>query len=214
MDRPGFSGWTILAFVEQLAEGAPMPGGGCAASVAGALAAALGSLAGRISLKKEVDPTGQEALVKLEHQLDQARQGFLDLVDADALAYHEVVLARRRPQSTEVEKIRRQAAIASAFAHACLPPLQMANLGLQVAGWAITLAEKGSPVILADVGVMGFLAVAVVHGGLINVFSNLNMMADSAEAQTLRSQAERLRTEVEGLTRRFNSLIYRRARAD
>ena len=54
MDRPGFPQWTILNFVEQLAEGTPMPGGGCAVSVAGALAAALGSLSGQISLKKRL----------------------------------------------------------------------------------------------------------------------------------------------------------------
>ena len=104
---------------------------------------------------------------------------FLDLIDADALAYQEVVVARRLPHKEAEEKATRTAAITQAFAEACEPPRQMARLGLEVLDWAMMLGQRGSPVILADVGVMGFLAVAVVHGGLINIFSNLTMMAGS-----------------------------------
>ena len=101
MDRPNFPRWTIINFVEQLAEGTPMPGGGCAVSVVGALAAALGSLSGQISLKKETDPAQKDILRDLQPQMDRARQTFLDLIDADALAYHEVVLARRLPHKND-----------------------------------------------------------------------------------------------------------------
>ena len=182
MDRPNFPRWTIINFVEQLAEGTPMPGGGCAVSVVGALAAALGSLSGQISLKKETDPAQQDILRDLQPQMDRARQTFLDLIDADALAYHEVVLARRLPHKNAEEKETRTAAIIQAFAKACEPPRQMAVLGLEVLDWAIMLGRRGSPIILADVGVMGFLAVAVVHGGIINILSNLTMMAGAPQA--------------------------------
>ena len=181
MDRPNFPLWTITNFVEQLAEGTPMPGGGCAVAVVGALAAALGSLSGQISLKKETDPAQQDILRDLQPQIDQARQTFLDLIDADALAYHEVVLARRRPHRNEKEKATRTAAIIQAFAEACETPKQMAVLGLEVLDWAMMLGRRGSPIILADVGVMGFLAVAVVHGGMINILSNLTMMAGAPQ---------------------------------
>ena len=62
MDKPNFPRWTIFNFVEQLAEGTPMPGGGCAVSVVGALASALGSLSGQISLKKESDTAQKDIL--------------------------------------------------------------------------------------------------------------------------------------------------------
>ena len=161
MDKPNFPRWTIINFVEQLAEGTPMPGGGCAVSVAGALAAALGSLSGQISVKKATDPAQKESLRDLQPQMDQAREQFLDLIDADALAYQEVVLARRLPSKTEAERAQRGLAINQAFARACEPPRQMARLGLKVLGWALRLGQGASPVILADVGVMGFF----VHGG-------------------------------------------------
>ncbi len=144
MDRPGFPQWTILAFVEQLAEGTPMPGGGCAVSMVGALAAALGSLSGQISLKKETDPAQKELLHDLQPQMDRVRLQFLDLIDADALAYHEVVLARRLPHKTAAEKAKRAEAIARAFAQACEPPRQMARLGLEVLDWALLLGQRAT----------------------------------------------------------------------
>jgi methenyltetrahydrofolate cyclohydrolase len=210
MDRPNYPLWTITNFVEQLAEGTPMPGGGCAVAMVGALAAALGSLSGQICLKKEADPAQQDILRDLQPQLDRARQTFLDLIDADALAYHEVVRARRRPHRNDKEKAARTAAISQAFAEACEPPKQMAVLGLEVLDWAMRLGRQGSPIILADVGVMGFLAVAVVHGGIINILSNLTMMAGAPQALELREEAEGLRVTLEKGSREFQELIYGR----
>jgi methenyltetrahydrofolate cyclohydrolase len=209
MERPNFPRWTIINFVEQLAEGTPMPGGGCAVSVVGALAAALGSLSGQISFKKESDPDQKELLHDLIPQMDRARETFLDLIDADALAYHEVVLARRLPHKTAEEKATREAAIIQAFTEACEPPQQMAKLGLEVLDWAVTLGWKGNPVILADVGVMGFLAVAVVHGGVINILSNLTMMAGASQSPEMRQEAEKLREMLEKRSQAFTEMIYR-----
>jgi formiminotetrahydrofolate cyclodeaminase len=209
MDKPNFPRWTIINFVEQLAEGTPMPGGGCAVSMVGALASALGSLSGQISLKKESDPAQKDILREVQPQMDQAREKFLDLIDADALAYHGVVLARRLPHKTPEEKTARAAAITHAFGEACEPPRQMARLGLEVLDWAVLLGRRGSPIILADVGVMGFLAIAVVHGGIINILSNLTMMADSPQASGWRGEAEGLRETLEKRSLEFEELMYR-----
>lgn len=214
MERPNFPRWTIMNFVEQLAEGTPMPGGGCAVSVVGALAASLGSLSGQISFKKETDTDQKELLQDLIPQMSRTRETFMDLIDADALAYHGVVLARRLPHRTAEEKAARAAAITQAFTEACEPPRQMAKLGLEVLDWAVTLGRKGNPVILADVGVMGFLAVAIVHGGLINIFSNLTMMSEAPQEAVLRMEAEVWRKELEKLRREFTALIYRQMGVD
>jgi len=210
MERPNFPQWTILNFVEQLAEGTPLPGGGCAVSVAGALAAALGSLSGQISRRRAGDAHQQADLAAIQSHLEQARQTFLDLIDADALAYHEVVLARRLPRRTAGEQAQRAAAVIQAFAQACETPLAMARLGLELLQWATHLAEKGNPVIMADVGVMGFLAWAVVQGGLVNVFANLTMMADAPAAAAIRAEAQALKTAVASQGQIFAQTLYGR----
>ena len=210
MDRPNFPHWTIMAFVEQLAEGTPLPGGGCAVSVAGALAAALGSLSGQISQRRAAGGQEQAVLAAMQPQLERARQTFLELIDADALAYHEVVLARRRPHRTAAERSERAAAISQAFERACEPPLAMARLGLEVLQWAAHLAANGNSVVMADVGVMGFLAWAVVHGGVVNVFANLTMMAAAEAAAALRAEAAALKSAAAQQGAAFAQLLYGR----
>jgi hypothetical protein len=56
---------------------------------------------------------------------------------------------------------------------------------------------------------MGFLAVAVVHGGVINILSNLTMMAGASLSPELRQETEQLREILEKRSREFTELIYR-----
>jgi formiminotetrahydrofolate cyclodeaminase len=77
----------------------------------------------------------------------------------------------------------------------------------------VRLGQKGNPVILADVGVMGFLAVAVVHGGLMNIFSNLTMMGEAAQSLGWRAEAEKLRKELDRRSREFTAMMYRQVGA-
>jgi formiminotetrahydrofolate cyclodeaminase len=208
MEPPGFPDWSINAFVEQLAQGNPLPGGGCVVALAGALAAALGSLAAQLSSKghhlSKDDWRSNELLEKIREQ----QSAFLDFLDADALAYQEVVKARRLPRLTPEERQLQKVALETAFLKACNPPLQMASRGLELLQWAVTLADNGNPVTLADVGVMGFLAEAVVQGALINIFSNLGMIQNSALVQANRERARQIKQEVDALGQQFNILIY------
>jgi formiminotetrahydrofolate cyclodeaminase len=206
MEKPNFSRWTLGGFVEQLGEGSPLPGGGCAVSLTGALAAALGSLAAQIIAKRpgKADPGALGALL---HGLQKHRAAFLECIDADALAYQEVVQARRLPRQSREDAVRRQAAIDAAYLQACEPPRQMARQGLEVLRGALELAGHRNPVVLADIGVMGFLAIAVVHGGLVNIFSNLGMVPDSEPKRNLLEEGLRLRTEVETLRPQFLTAV-------
>lgn len=196
-----------MGFVEQLAEGTPLPGGGCAVALAGALAAALGALAARIIARREADPGSRQSLEELLAGLTRHQQSFLELIDADALAYHGVVEARRQPRRSPGETAARQELIARAYLQACEPPEQMARQGLDLLDWAITLAGAGNPVVQADVGVMGFLAAAVVRGALVNIASNLAMAGDRPEAAARRAAARDWQARVAVRSREFALLL-------
>lgn len=205
MEPPGFPDWPITAFVERLAAGTPMPGGGCAVALAGALTAALGSPAIQITRQRDLAP-GERHRVLLD-KIREQHSAFLVFLDAEALAYHEGVKARRRPRQTPAEHQARSQAVA-AFLRACDPPLAMAARGLELLHWAGQLADNGQPVTLADVGVMGFLATAVVHGALINIFSNLSMVPDTPEKDPIRERARRIKQQVDRLSPRVQALLY------
>lgn len=208
MEPPGFPQWSIDTFIKQLAKGTPLPGGGCAVALAGALAAALGSLAAQLSSRGHQLSEDNRRSIDFLEKIREQQSAFLNFLDADALAYQEVIKARRLPRQTPEERQLRKAALETAFLKACEPPLQMASRGLELLHRAITLADNGNPVTLADVGVMGFLARAVVQGALINVFSNLSMIPEPAQSKIVRERAQELERDVDAVCQRFNRLIW------
>ncbi|MDD3580008.1 MAG: cyclodeaminase/cyclohydrolase family protein [Desulfobacca sp.] len=208
MESPGFPQWPIQTFVERLAQGNPLPGGGCALALAGALAAALGGLATQLSLKNPQPEGDIGSVAQLLEEVEAQQAAFLELLDADALAYQAVVQAQRLPRQNADQHLTRRLARDAAFLQACEPPLEMAARGLALLQGASLLAARGNPVTLADVGVMACLAEAVVHGALINVFSNLSMLQNAALSLTVRDQARHLQEQLEDLGPRLRSALY------
>ena len=82
------------AFLDQLAARTPAPGGGGAAAVAGAMAAALVAMAARFSGARLPDAGDLAA------QADELRRRAAGLADLDARAYQSV-LGTRGPQRRE-----------------------------------------------------------------------------------------------------------------
>jgi len=207
MDKPDFPQWTLRGFVEQLAEGSPLPGGGCAVALAGALAAALGALSARIMAKRPPDGTAKRSLEDLVARITLHQETFLEQIDADALAYHGVVEARQLPRRNPGETAHRERQIAAAFLKACEPPEQMARQGLDLLGWALDLGRGRNPVVLADIGVMGYLAGAVVQGALINIYANLGMAGDFDDVAARWTAARELEARWREVRGEFEALM-------
>ena len=85
MDK--FAGMTITEFDDALASNAPAPGGGGAAALAGALAAALGSMVCNLTAGKKSYAQYEEDNQKALQHLEAARKHLLTLIDEDARAF-------------------------------------------------------------------------------------------------------------------------------
>src|SRR5712692_8987925 len=120
-------------FVEALAAETPTPGGGSAAAFAGALAAALGEMVCRLTLRRASyaahHKTLEESLTRLVH----LRARLMENVDRDAQSYEAVLAALKLPKSTESERERRAHAIEEASKSASLVPLETAELAAEIA---------------------------------------------------------------------------------
>lgn len=83
---------------------APVPGGGGASAIGGALAAALGQMVANLTVGKkkyaDVEDRMQELLVKLQAMQEE----FLNLADQDAKVFAPLAAAYSLPASTEEEK--------------------------------------------------------------------------------------------------------------
>ena len=89
---------TLTDFLAALAAPTPAPGGGAAAAISGATAAALVEMVAGLSLKKS--PDGAEAALQQRtvSQMATLRAELITLADDDANAYNAFIQAMRLPK--------------------------------------------------------------------------------------------------------------------
>jgi formiminotetrahydrofolate cyclodeaminase len=155
-------------FLERVASDRPAPGGGSVAAVAVALAAALSSMAARLSTDQ------MERARELADRADASRRRVAPLAVTDAESYGRVLDALRRQDDPE----RREERIKDALSEAADVPLAVAEVGNEVAGIAARLVEEGNPnlegdamtaVLLADAGVRAAAALTGINLSAANV---------------------------------------------
>jgi len=180
---------TIGHFLEQLASSDPTPGGGSAAALAGAMAAALVAMVARLSQGKGGD---DEAFARTVHWAERARETLSGLAEQDAQAFDGVMRAMRMPRGTELEKRARTEASQQALRGAADVPLQVMRAVLDVLRETPVLARSGNLNAVSDVAVAVLLGYAAVHGALHNVRINLASIKDEEYVTATGTEADRL----------------------
>jgi glutamate formiminotransferase/formiminotetrahydrofolate cyclodeaminase len=181
---PGLSEW-----MGRVASSNPSPGGGTVSAIAGAIAAALGAMVGRLTVGRkkyaEVDAEFR-ALIERAEELRARLEG---LGDEDAAAYDAVSAAYGIPKSREAE---RSAAIQTALLHATRVPLETLRAARDVAALAARAAEAGNRNAVSDAGVAGLLAEAAARGAAYNVRINVVAMPEGSAGAPLVAEAATL----------------------
>ncbi|HEX6475148.1 MAG TPA: cyclodeaminase/cyclohydrolase family protein [Candidatus Limnocylindria bacterium] len=188
----------------RLASREPIPGGGSAAALAGAMGAALVAMVAELTIGRPDAAPHEQDLRELRDDalahLDLLRR----LAEQDAAAYEAVVTARRLPRETDEERATRTAELATAMVAAAEVPLRTAEVAAEVLDLAHRIAPIGNPNAVSDAGVGAQLASASVRGAILNVRINLPYLpADSPLRGTAAANADRLErhaTEVETAT--------------
>ena len=195
---------TVADLVERLSTDAPVPGGGSASALAGAMAAALVGMVVELTSGRAGAEPHEDTLGRLREDARRLRAELIGLVDRDADAYASVVTARRLPKQSEAERSARQTAIVEAVRTATRAPLDTAAAAADVLTLAEELAPIGNRHALSDVGVAGVLAVAAIRGAILNVEINVPALPpDDALREEVRQRVARL---TDGLGRRDEAL--------
>ncbi len=179
-------------FLDELASKAPTPGGGGASAYVGAVAAALASMVGNLTVGKKtyaaVEPQVKEHL----EQLEALRGDLLGLIDADAAAFKPLAAAYGLPKDTPEQKQAKEEALQAALHDACLVPLRIMEVCCAVLSEARFMAENGSKLAVSDAGASALLARAAAEAASLNVFINTGTMADRELAANFEKQADEL----------------------
>jgi glutamate formiminotransferase/formiminotetrahydrofolate cyclodeaminase len=170
---------TTAQLAERLASREPVPGGGSASAIAGAMAAGLVAMVAELTLGR---PGADDAwITRIRDGARERMSRLLALAQQDAAAYDAVVRARRLPRETDGQRAKRAAAVRGATLEATRVPLIAAEVAVEVAELTAAIAPIGNPNAVSDAGVAAHLAGAAVHGALLNVRINLPYLpADEA----------------------------------
>src|SRR5436190_17473577 len=171
---PSLDGW-----IDELAGGAPTPGGGSAAALAGTLAASLVAMVARLTIGKKAYADVEAQAHEILAEAEQLRTELRRLVDEDAAAYEGVTRAYKIPKSDP----GRAAAIDEALLAAARPPAVVVKRGRRLLALAQTIEQIGNKNAMSDARVAGMLAKTAIDGASENVNANLAGMSEPARAK-------------------------------
>ncbi len=185
----------MRAFTEVLASKAPVPGGGGASALVGALGTALGSMVGSLTVGKKKYAAVEEDIKGLMKQAEVLQAELLALVEKDAEVFAPLAAAYGMPKETKEEKAEKARVMELVLKDACSVPLEIMEKCCQAIDLHREFAEKGSVLAVSDAGVGVIFAKAALQGASLNVFINTGSMQDRAYAETLNEKAEKMLME-------------------
>jgi len=193
----GARGPTLDGWIDELASVEPAPGGGSAAALAGALAAALVAMVGRLTTSRKAYAAVAEEFKGITQEAERLRLELRRLVDEDAESYKGVMAAYKLPKETEQERQKRQEAIDNALLAAAEVPLRTARAAARVAALARRATEAGNKNAVCDAGVGALLAVSSVAGAGYNVAINVKGLTDRSRGASVEAQKNELLRQSE-----------------
>ena len=188
----GAEGPTLDAWLDELAGGAPVPGGGSAAALAGALAGALVAMVARLTVGRKAYAGVQQRAAEILAEADALRAQLRRLVDDDAAAYTKVSAVYRLPKGDP----RRTRAADEALVGAAQPPLAMARGAARLVALAKEIATIGNRNARSDALVAEALARAALAGAVENVRVNVASLSEPGLGKSLLEEAVRLERTI------------------
>jgi methenyltetrahydrofolate cyclohydrolase len=182
----------LAAYLDEVAAGTPAPGGGSAAAVVGALAAALGEMVANLTLGREKYADVEPSLRPARDRLTALRIALLESAAADEAAYQTYQDAASLPRTSDDERTERAVTMQRALIAATDVPLGVARSVYEVSEILQSVARDGNPHVRSDAALGALLAEAALRGTLLNVRGNAAMLKDRELALTYVTDADRL----------------------
>jgi glutamate formiminotransferase / formiminotetrahydrofolate cyclodeaminase len=182
-EGPSLDGW-----IEELAAANPVPGGGSAAALAGAIAGALVAMVARLTIGRKAYAAVEDKAKTILAEADALRADLRRLVDEDAAAYAKVSEAYKIPKDDS----RRAAAIDAALVGAAQTPAEVARRAARLLVLAKEIGAIGNKNASSDAKVAAYLAKTAIDGAVENIKVNVASLSDATLGKALLEEASRL----------------------
>ena len=183
---------TIQEFLDVLSSKEPVPGGGGASALAGALGNALGQMVANLTMGKKKYAEVEDEIKELAERMKGIQGQFSALADQDAKVFAPLAKCYSLPSGTEEEKAYKAEVMEARLLDASLVPMEIMEKAWEMLEIMDILADKGSRMAVSDVGVgVQFIRTALL-GAVMNVYINTKSMKNREKAEELNEKAERM----------------------
>ena len=183
-----FAKQQIESFVQDLNSAKPMPGGGSAAAICGAMAAALAGMSAHMTVGKKKYAAVEDRMQEIIAEAGTLQAEMLDMAQEDADMYSQVLQAYKLPNTTTEEAEARKQAIEEASKTAVASSLKVTGACVRIMKLAYTTVSEGNRMMVTDGSASALLARACQQVAAYNVRINLGGVKDAA----VRDEAERM----------------------
>ena len=113
------------SFVSELASKAPVPGGGGASALVGAVGCALGNMVGSLTVGKKRYADVEAEMYELMEKSEKIWRELLDLIQRDADVFEPLSKAYGLPKNTEEGKAEKERVMSQCLKDACSVPMEI-----------------------------------------------------------------------------------------
>lgn len=181
---------SVQVFIDELASKAPTPGGGSAAAVMGAQAAALISMVCNLTIGK---PKYAEVEVEMKVLLEKSealRETLTGMIKADVDVFDRLMATYGLPKDSEEEKAARSVAIQAVLKEATVVPLECAHACAETIALSRIASEKGNIGVISDAGVAVMAGYGALKSAALNVYINAGGLKDRVFADAKLAELE------------------------
>jgi len=187
-----FNELPVTEFTLQLSSKAPVPGGGGAAALAGALGAALGGMVANLTIGKPKYADVEDEIQELKVAAYRLQKDLLALIEKDAEVFAPLAGAYRMASDTDEEKAEKDRVMQACLKQASLAPLEIMEKCAETLLLLEKFAEKGSVLAVSDAGCGAVLSKAALQAAWLNVRINIRIISDEKFASEVESKAQGL----------------------
>ncbi|MCR5617472.1 MAG: cyclodeaminase/cyclohydrolase family protein [Clostridiales bacterium] len=196
---------SIVTFTGELCSNAPVPGGGGASALMGAVSASLCSMVGELTTGKKKYAEYQTDIERILGDAKYLNKEMLDLMQKDADAFEPLSKAYGIPKDDpEREDILEAALVVAAQA-----PFDIVIKCREVASLVEELVTKGSRLAISDVGVAAAACRAAATGAAMNVYINTKLMKNREYADKLNSDTNEAVNEIVSICDKAYEEVYK-----
>ena len=183
---------SCMEFINILSSKAPVPGGGGASALVGAVGTALGAMVGNLTLGKKKYADVQEDIKQLLIKAESLQNDMLELINKDALAIEPLSKAYGLPKDTPEQQQYKAEVMENALKVASSVPYEIMEKCMEAIDLHEEMAKKGTKIALSDVGVGVAFCKSALMGASLNIYINTGLMKDRNYAVELENKADAL----------------------